>query len=704
VIKAPARLARLGGLLAAAFSCAFVASAFGLQALDRAWPPPLDLPPSYSREVLDRTGQPLRIYQNGEGRWRLKADLDRIDKDYLSMLIAWEDKRFHDHRGVDPLAVMRAAGQFLTHGRVVSGGSTITMQLARLLEPRQERSLGAKLRQMARAIQIERRLTKRQILERYLTLAPYGGNIEGLRAASLAWFGREPSALAPAEAALLVALPQSPEARRPDRFPKAARSARDRVADRMVDAGIIDAAEAAGIVRRPAPSRRLAMPVLAPHLADAAIDRNPDALEIGTTLDAAVQARLEAVVRDAAARIGQRVSVALVAADATTGEILARIGSPGHLEAARLGSIDMTTALRSPGSTLKPFIYGLAIEEGLVLPETTISDRPQDFGGYKPANFDMTYQGDVSIRQALQMSLNVPAISLLDRVGPTRLVARLRRAGVSPVLPEGERAGLSIGLGGVGITLVDLVQLYANLARAGGDPIAIGDGVHRRPGALGGLPMLSPVASWHVGDMLSGIPNPNGSRPLRIAWKTGTSYGYRDAWAVGYDGRHVIGVWVGRADNGSVPGITGANTAGPILFSAFDRAGFLPEPLPKAPAGALRIAQADLPPSLVRFTSADDELPAVPQAPAPALHIAFPVAGTELELPALSGGSPQPVVLKLQGGTPPFRLLANGRPAGVLSRTRQFHWLPDGMGFTRLTVIDAVGLAQSVEVELVSVN
>jgi penicillin-binding protein 1C len=451
------------------------------------------------------------------------------------------------------------------------------------------------------------------------------------------------------------------------------------------------------VARVPVPRMRLAMPALASHLADAALDRDPALLQHRTTLDAGLQARLEQVARDGARRTGPRVSVALIAADAKSGEILARIGSSDRLDDSRFGWIDMTNALRSPGSTLKPFIFGLAIEEGLVLPETMVSDRPEDFAGYKPANFDMTYQGDVTIREALQKSLNVPTIRLLDALGPSRLVSRLRRAGVTPVFPQGERAGLSLGLGGAGLTLVDLVQLYANLAGGNPDPVALGDNVTRKPGPLGGTPMLSPVAAWHVGDILSGIPNPAGTRPARIAWKTGTSYGYRDAWAIGYDGKHVIGVWVGRADNAAVPGITGANTAGPILFEAFDRSGFDSQPLPKAPAGAVRIAQGDLPAPLVRFGSRQEQLAAGPLSPSQALHITFPVSGSQLEL---SQGEAVPVILKLQGGTPPFRLLANGRPSGIVSRTRQLQWQPEGAGFSRLTVLDGAGRAQSVEIEL----
>ncbi|MCB1464638.1 MAG: penicillin-binding protein 1C [Nitratireductor sp.] len=689
---------RRAALLTLVLMAVMAAGILGLDRLDKAFPPPLGDDVQLSVEMVDRDGQTLRVFANEEGRWRLKADIDRVDPEFVRMLVAYEDKRFFGHHGVDPLAMMRAAGQFFAHGRIVSGGSTLTMQLARLLEPRAERSLGAKLRQIARAVQIERRLAKREILERYLTLAPYGGNLEGLRAATMSWFGKEPDRLALREAALLVALPQSPEYRRPDRHPEAARQARDRVMARMAKAGILDASDIGRVARFGVPQERLALPQLAPHLAEAARDRDPLAIRHRTTLRRDVQASLEMLARDAAQRIGPRVSVAIVAADARTGDILASVGSADYLDDARDGWIDMTQALRSPGSTLKPFVYGLAIEDGLVLPETMISDRPADFSGYRPANFDLTYQGDISVRRALQMSLNVPSVRLLDAVSPARLVARLRRAGVTPVLPEGERPGLGIVLGGVGLTLTDLVQLYANLANEGATPVALGEGVRTQPGTLAGPRPLAPVAAWHVADMLSGVAEPVGSKPLAIAYKTGTSYGYRDAWSVGFDGRHVIGVWAGRADNGSVPGISGIKTAAPVLFEAFDKAGFDIEPLPRAPAGAVRLAAGELPDTLKTFNRVGTGLGFSPIPASRQLAIAFPADGVELESVALADGSHAPVVIKLMGGTPPFRLMEEGRPGDTASRRRQLLWKPTGEGTTRLTVVDSEGQARSVEV------
>ncbi|MFZ1813695.1 MAG: penicillin-binding protein 1C [Rhizobiaceae bacterium] len=682
----------------ALFLTVVVACAAALWA-DSAFPPPLPDGKRLSTEVVDRDGRLLRVFANSEGRWRLAADSDKVDPAYVAMLIAYEDKRFHSHHGVDPFALLRAAGQFAVNGRIVSGASTITMQVARLLEPREERTLTAKLRQMARAIQIERRLSKAEILGLYLTMAPYGGNIEGVRAAALSWFGKEPARLALHEAALLVALPQSPEMRRPDRNRAAAAQARKRVLERMADAGVIQRGELQRVSRFPVPRTRRAMPQFAPHLAQAARDRNPTANRHVTRLDRDVQEQLEGVARAAARRVGARVSVAIIAAEIRTGDIVASVGSADYFDNDRFGWIDMSLALRSPGSTLKPFIYGLAIEDGMVLPETLISDRPADFHGYRPANFDMTYQGDTSVRQALQMSLNVPAVRLLDVTGPQRLVSRFRRAGVFLTLPPGERPGLSLALGGAGLSLQDLVQLYVNLASTSNTPLASGDGIRRDPGTLPGQKMLGGVASWHVVDMLAGVGEPIGSKPMAIAYKTGTSYGYRDAWAIGFDGAHVIGVWVGRADNAPVPGITGGTMAAPVLFEAFEKSGFQPEPFPEAPAGAVRLSQDDLPVPLRRFDPQPGGLYAGGNGTGSrGLHIEFPVDGSEVDAGAAAQAEPSPIVVKLQGGVPPFRLLANGRPQDNKSRRRQMQWVPDGAGTARLTVLDAIGRSQSISV------
>ncbi|MGV1954303.1 penicillin-binding protein 1C [Agrobacterium sp. 22-214-1] len=668
-------------------------AAFGLDALDKAYPPPLDAAQQRSFEVLDRDGKLLRAFATPDGRWRLKTSAAEVDPQFLRMLVAYEDQRFYEHHGVDPWALLRSAWQLASNGRIVSGASTLSMQVARLIEPRADRSFSAKFLQTARAIQIERRLSKAEILDLYLNIAPYGGNLEGIRAASLAWFGKEPGRLDTAEAALLVALPQLPEKRRPDRFPEAAKQARERVLQRLAVERVVGEGEAERSALADMPANRRDLPAYAPHMAVAARVKFPNTAEVRSTLKLPIQRELEGVARHAAEKLGDRVSVAIVMADAQSGDILAEVGSADYLDTARRGFVEMSRAVRSPGSTLKPFIYGLAFEDGLVGQETIIEDRPADFSGYRPRNFDMHYQGDVSIRQALQLSLNVPAVKLLDAISPSALMVRFRRVGVKLVLPANEAPGLAIALGGAGISLVDLVQLYAGLA--GGDPVRLGDGVRAAPERLEGDRLFSDAAIWNISDILSGVLPPLGMKQRGIAYKTGTSYGYRDAWSVGYDGRHVVGVWVGRADNGAVPGIAGYATAAAILFEAFEKSGVAITPMPAAPSGVARVAVNDLPANQRRFTTtASGLLSASRRESAP--RIVYPPEGARVELSGQSGISP--LVLKLQGGRAPFRWLANGLPLPNASHRRNSEWRPEGQGFSTLTVIDADGRASSVRV------
>jgi penicillin-binding protein 1C len=654
-------------------------------------PPPLEHTLDYSTLVVDRAGRLLRPYPTPEGRWRLPATRENVDPRFVSALLAYEDKRFESHFGVDPLALARAALQLIRSRHVVSGGSTITMQVARLLEPRRARSVLAKLREIIRAIEIEQILSKDEILGLYLSLAPGGGNLEGVRAASLAYFGKEPRRLSLAETALLVSLPQSPEARRPDHSNKAARLARDRVLDRLAAAGLVPSDEVAEARREPVPERRRPMPMLGPHAADQAVAAAPGRKLHRLTLDAALQRSLEALAADRARALGPEISVAIVAVDNATGEILAHVGSADYIDDRRAGQIDMTTALRSPGSALKPFIYGLAFEDGLIHPETLIDDRPARYGTYVPENFDLSFQGTVTVRHALQRSLNVPAVGVLDAVGPKRLATRLSATGAQLVLPKGETPGLAIGLGGIGIRLVDLTMLYAALARLGtAMPVFerrdLGSGLPRR--------LLDPVAAWYVGNILLGTPPPENAMGGRIAFKTGTSYGDRDAWAIGFDGRETLGVWVGRPDGAPVPGLVGRNAAAPILFEAFARQARRVAPLPPAPRGTLIASTARLPLPLQRFPWPGPG----PQHGDP-LRILFPPDGATLERPA--GTNPGPLALRVSGGIAPLTVLVNGVAlADAAPGTRSLSWEPDGPGFIRLTVMDARGAADSVVVRV----
>lgn len=648
-------------------------AAVGLDGLDR-WVQSTDVPSlvvAHSVEVRDRTGEMLRAYTVDNGIWRLRSDLDHVDPLYLQMLTAYEDRRFATHTGVDPRAMIRAAWQSLRAGRITSGGSTLTMQVARLIEQSGTGSWQGKWRQIRLALALERRLDKDDILSLYIALAPMGGNLEGLRAASLSYFGKAPRRLTPAEAALLVALPQSPEARRPDRAPMSARDARDRVLERAVRFGALTGEEAAAARQDPIPTTRRTFPLLAPHLADLARTSHPDSPVIATTLDRSVQQGLESLTETVLARLSPRLSLAILAADHQSGEIIASVGSRGLADAGQ-GFVDMTRAIRSPGSTLKPLVYGLAFDQGLAHPETLISDRPMAFDGYAPQNFDGQYRGDLPVAEALRLSLNIPAVQLTQTLGPQHVMAALRRAGATPRLRG--QPGLAIALGGLGISLTDLVQLYAGIAD-GGQARAL----HWQPGH-GDDPrgtILTRASAWHLGHILSRMSPPPGAPADRLAYKTGTSYGHRDAWAVGYDGRHVIGVWMGRPDGTPVPGAFGGDLAAPILFQAFARLKPAFDPLPPPPPETLLLGASQLPEPLRRFS------PRGTQAGAGHPQLSFPPDGATL---AAEGAIPA----KVRQGQPPFTWLTNGQPL-MTAHTRDV-MLPDpGQGFSTITVIDAAG-------------
>jgi penicillin-binding protein 1C len=660
-------------------------------------PPSLDRASQISTVVLDRKDRLLRAFTTADGLWRLPVSVADVDPRYLDMLLAFEDRRFRSHSGVDYLSTLRAGWQLVSHGRLVSGASTLTMQTARLLTGEHPRTLIGKLEQMVRARQLERRLSKDQILDLYLRLAPFGGNIEGVRAASLAYLGKEPRRLSLGEAALLVALPQSPRLRRPDRHAQNARRARNRVLARAVQAGVITPEEARGAIAEAVPRVRREFGKFAPHLAEAEVARRPGERVHRLTLDRDIQAALETLAREHAEVQGARLSSAVLVADHTTGSILAYVGSADYFDTERLGAIDMVQAVRSPGSTLKPIIYGLAFEAGCAHPETLIEDRPTRFGTYHPKNFDDEFRGTVTIREALGLSLNIPAVQVLSEVGPARLNGRLRRVGLETVLPAGAQPTLAIALGGIGLRLQDLATLYADLANGGrATPLVVTRDRTARVGPRTPPRLLSPVAAWYVTDILKDAPPPANARGGRIAYKTGTSYGYRDAWAIGYDGRHVIAVWVGRADGSATPGLSGRTAAAPLLFDAFARVAERVTPLPSAPPGVLRAATGNLPPPLRRFADNATLTDTSPFAE-PVVRIAFPPDRAELER---DDGNDSIVVLKAEGGALPLTWLADGAPIDSDPRQREVMWQPPGRGFTRITVIDAKGKSDRVEIRL----
>jgi len=555
-----------------AIALALVALLF---ALDYYYPPPLKkfLSQRSAQLILASDGAPLRAFPDARGIWRYSVRANDVAPAYLHVLLNYEDRWFYRHPGVNPLALARAVAQAAYYRRPVSGGSTITMQVARIIEVIPHTTAG-KIWQMVRAIQLERRLSKAQILDLYLRFAPYGGTIEGVETASRAYLGKSSHDLSDAEAALLVVLPQRPSALRPDRSSAAAQRARDKVLRRMRDLGVWTAARVADARLESVYAKRLRVPMLAPLFAQRLHAANPDADQIQTGIDTRWQQMAEARVANHIKRFAPATSAAVLIVDNETMLARAYVGSAVFGEAKSYGHIDMVQAYRSPGSTLKPTLYALALDAGLIHSESLLLDAPQDFAGYRPANFSESFNGPVAAASALRLSLNIPAVDLLDRIGPGKFYAALDHAGLKLQLPTGAEPNLSLILGGAGARLEDLVGMHAALARSG-----LAARVRWiASDALSDRRLMSAGAAWITYQMLSddgrlgagdSVIFDRGNR-RRIAFKTGTSFGFRDAWALGTTPKVSIGVWIGRPDGTPNPGSFGAVSALPLLFELFD--------------------------------------------------------------------------------------------------------------------------------------
>ncbi len=638
------------------FAIAAFCFVIGLFALDRALPPDMSRLAHTGTVVLDRDDRVLSLLPAPGGVWRFAARVEDVSPIFLDTLIRIEDRHFWRHPGVNPLALGRAALQDLRAGRIVSGGSTITMQAARLLEPR-PRNLGAKLIEIARAVQLELRFSKREILGIWMTLAPMGGNLEGVRAGALAWFGVPAQNLEADQAALLVAIPRRPEALRPDRHLARARSTRDRVLAAMADM------PAALPVSMPVPGIRAAMP----HLARLAVGGQSPVPTLHTTLSRPLQITLQRLADERLADLPANASLAIVIADAASREIRAIVSGGSAGGEGRAGALDLTRALRSPGSALKPFIYAMAFEDGVAAPSRVVSDLPRRFGGYAPENFDRGFAGTVTAAEALRRSLNLPAVALLDRIGPLRFAVSLRAAGVPLRLPSGADPSLPLALGGAGIDLRHLAALYAALA-TDGSVMPLHLVADPRPASH---PLLSRRAAEDVAEVLT-QPLPDGGR-AGIAWKTGTSWGGRDAWAMGFDRSHVVGVWIGRPDGTPLPGATGRSLALPLLGRVFDL-------LPAAPRDPPRSFVASAHHGW-RADSADG------------LRLLFPPP----EAVITADG---PVTIKAMGGRRPIAFMVDGAPVPADPARREASWTPSGPGFYRVTILDAEGTAAGAAVRV----
>lgn len=526
--------------------------------------------------VTDHEGVPLRIFLPPDEQFRIPVTLSEVAPVFLKTLIASEDRWFHSHPGVNPFAIGRALWANLRHSRIVSGASTITMQIARLAEPK-PRTLWAKGQELFRALQLERRFTKNELLELYVNLTPYGDNIEGIGAASTVYFDKTPQQLSLGEVALLAVLPRAPNAYNPVRNPHTALAVRNRTLAQLQRSGVFTAAEITGARQHPVKVPTWQPPFVAPHFSQIVIDRFSREPQIVTTLDRRVQQIAETQVATRIAGLRERGigSAAVVVIENDSRSVRALVGSPDFFAIATQGQVNAATARRSPGSTLKPFLYAMAMDLGLILPDTYLLDVPTDFAGYVPENYDGQYSGLVTVREALVRSLNAPAVRLLAQIGLPTFHTLLQRGGLATLDRPATTYGLPLILGSGEVTLLDLTNLYATLA-AGGMHQPIRITTNPSGNSASHEHLFSPESAHLVTRTLTGLQRPDLPRAWHltrevpvVAWKTGTSYGHRDAWSLGFSARYTIGVWVGNVNGRGQKGLSGAEHAAPLLFDLF---------------------------------------------------------------------------------------------------------------------------------------
>jgi len=574
-------------IASAAAGVAAVIALAGASAL----PSPLFDAPT-SPVLLDARGELLGASIARDEQWRFPP-VERAPERFARALVRAEDRRFRRHPGVDALALARAVVRNARAGRVVSGASTLTMQVVRLARGSPPRTYREKLVEIAAALWLDARASKDEILAHYASHAPFGGNVVGVEAAAWRYFGRAPDALSWAEACTLAVLPNEPALVHPGRNRERLRSKRDALLRGLASEGAIDSLELELALREPLPDAPTPLPRLAPHLL-ATLTVASDALGSGerrfaTTLRRADQARASALVESHGRRLAAEDvhDLAALVVDNRSFEVVAYVGNRDTSRADEAGehghAVDIVRRPRSTGSILKPFLYALAFERGLLLPDTLVEDVPTRYAGFAPENFDRRYRGAVRAREALAQSLNVPAVRLLGEYGVARFQRDLERLGMSTLHRAPDEYGLTLVLGGAEATLFELAQMYANLARLAG----LRAGEARTPGRLRLQPgeaqpreaaaaPFGPGAAWLALDALGEVARPETEGDWttyrdakRIAWKTGTSYGLRDAWAIGATPEYTVAVWAGNANGRGVAGLSGSHSAAPLLFDLF---------------------------------------------------------------------------------------------------------------------------------------
>ena len=577
----------------------------------------------------------------------------------------------------------------------MSGASTITMQVARLLEPR-PRTLLSKGIEMARAVQLEMRFSKKDILSIYLTLAPFGGNIEGVRAASLTYFNKPPRKLTTADAALLVALPQSPSIYRPDRNQGKARMARTKVLDRLKSTGVVSTKESEEAEDTPIEAKRYRFPFFAPHLARRLLSRNPREEIIRTHIVPDFQMSAVDIVSEAVRRADPGVNAAAIIVENKTANVLAYVASNEFFDASRSGQVDYIKAVRSPGSALKPFIYAMAFDEGIAHPETFLADRIKRFGGYRPTNFNGLSHGLITARYALQTSLNVPAVTLLNEIGPRSFLSRLHNIGVHPRTRNAwSNPGLAVALGGVGVSLEQLVAMYGALARGG---MFKNLSFTKDINTVEDVPFFNQRTTTSVVNILKETPRPQGRYGGRdnrkIAFKTGTSSGYRDVLALGFDDTYTVGVWMGHPKARPMTGKTGIRSAAPIMFRIFD---FLPIRSTGEATPLVNANRKEVPRNLRTLKTSEGNSISSNSTP---FSISFPVDRSKIPFLPWNSGSAAVYPIKMRDGKRPFSVFVNGKPIRFGNLARSVAWKPKEPGFYSIVAIDRAGNVAASNVEL----
>jgi penicillin-binding protein 1C len=528
----------------------------------------------YSTVVTDKDGAVVHAFLTKDEKWRMRSQLGEISPLLRKTIVAKEDKYFYSHPGINIIAIFRAAFNNLFHLRRTSGASTITMQVARALESR-KRNLGSKLIESFRAIQLELKYSKEEILQIYLNLAPYGGNIEGVKAASLIYFQKDPDHLSLAEITALSIIPNRPSSLVPGRDNDRIITERNKWLHRFAREKIFTAKEIEDALNEPLDAKRRPLSQLIPHLSLKLRKENKTDL-LQTTIRSNLQLKIEKLTEDyvRSLRLKNIRNAAVVVVDNRTHEVISYVGSSGFLDTTDGGQVNGAAAVRQPGSTLKPLLYALCMDEGLLTPKVVIDDVPVNYQGYAPENYDRKFNGFVTVEQAVERSLNIPAVKSLEILGKDRLISALISADFKQIKKDRNKLGLSMVLGGCGTTLEELTGLFATLANEGVySPLIF----RKDQPASQKTRLISAASSFLVTEMLSNIQRPD--FPLnwqatehlpKIAWKTGTSYGRKDAWSIGYNKNYTVGVWAGNFSGLGVEELSGSNTATPLLFRIFN--------------------------------------------------------------------------------------------------------------------------------------